>query len=321
MNIIELISSAFRGPAQARAAHRTALRRGPSIEKGIDNLRARLPVDQTDDESPIFLLSAGWRSGSTMVQRLLMSDPDLLVWGEPYDECGFLQALAGGVKAFRDHWPPADYFYEGQAPSELTGDWIANLFPSLVDLRRAHRAFFDTLFAYPARAAGAVRWGLKEVRLTAAHAQYLQWIYPRARFLLLYRNPLEAYRSYAAYGRSWYDIFPERPVFTPWAFGTHWRTLMEGYLAEAQALDALLLRYEDLIADHAIVDRINAYLGTRCDPAILRHKVGGAEKAVCGPTVSYLERRLLQTATAPLATQLGYRGSVSSFRTATARMP
>jgi len=82
---------------------------------------------------------------------------------------------------------------------------------------------------------------------------------------------------------------------------------MEGYLAEAQALDALLLRYEDLIADHSIVDRINGYLGTRCDPSILRRKVGGAEKAARSPTVTYLERRLLQTATAPLAAQLDYR--------------
>ena len=58
------------------------------------------PADPADD-APIFLLSAGWRSGSTMLQRLLMSDPGVLIWGEPYDECGLVQALAGCAKAFR----------------------------------------------------------------------------------------------------------------------------------------------------------------------------------------------------------------------------
>src|SRR5215470_16856110 len=34
-----------------------------------------------ESESPIFLLSIGWRSGSTLLQRDLVTDPRLLLWG------------------------------------------------------------------------------------------------------------------------------------------------------------------------------------------------------------------------------------------------
>jgi hypothetical protein len=35
------------------------------------------------------------------------------------------------TRAFRPDWPPADYFYDGTPPHELSGNWIANLFPAL----------------------------------------------------------------------------------------------------------------------------------------------------------------------------------------------
>ncbi|MFU2485943.1 sulfotransferase [Thauera sp. WH-1] len=306
MKLIDDLITAFKGPAQARAAHRQALLRQPSVARGVEILRAHTQADEDDTESPIFLLSAGWRSGSTMLQRLIMSDSRVLIWGEPYDECGTIQALAAGMKAFREGWPPSDYFYDGSAPQDLSGEWIANLFPGLQDLRRAHRAFFDTLFAEPARRAGAERWGIKEVRLTAEHAHYLKWLYPKARFLLLYRNPLEAYRSYARYGRSWYDVFPDRPVFTPSHFGAHWSELMRGYLQEAEHLDALLVRYEDLIGKQPPLEALNAYLCTEVDRSVLTNKVGSSELGGAKVVINALERSLLRRHVKTISDQLGY---------------
>jgi hypothetical protein len=274
---------------------------------GVQQLLALCPADATHDpEAPIFLLSAGWRSGSTLLQRLIMSDSRVLIWGEPYDECGLIQALSDSMKAFRPGWPPQEYFYDGTPTNQLSGEWIANLFPSLEDWRKGQRALFDAMFAEPAKRAGAERWGIKEVRLGAEHCAYLRWLYPRARFVLLYRNPLEAYRSYCRYGRSWYDVFPDRPVFTPTAFGTHWRRLMEGYLEGAESIGAMLLRYEDLIGPKPPLAGLDAYLGVQTDHAVLAKKVGSSERGGKKVQVNALERWLLKRSVGPISARLGY---------------
>lgn len=305
--MLQYLKSALQGPAQARAAHRQALMRKPGIVSGTTQLRTLCPADDADDrEVPIFLLSAGWRSGSTLLQRLIMSDSQVLIWGEPYDECGIIQVLADSMKAFRPDWPPQEYFHDGTPPEKLTGDWIANLFPSLQDFRKGQRALFDVLFAEPAKRAGATRWGIKEVRLGAEHCAYLRWLYPKARFIFLYRNPLEAYRSYCRYGRSWYDTFPDKSMFTPTAFGQHWRRLMEGFLRDATQFDALVVCYEDLIAGRKPLGDMETHLRIHIDPSILKSKVGSSERGGEKAVVSRLEQWLLRRAVAPIAEQLGY---------------
>lgn len=155
-------------------------------------------------------MSAGWRSGSTLVQRLLCSDPNTLIWGEPFGEAVPVPRLAAMIEAFVKKAPnrAADAYDEvtRNATAPLCDLWIPNLNPGFAALRRAHRAFFDTLLMAPARARGYRRWGAKWVRLSAHHARYLKWLYPRAKFVFLVRDPLDAWRSYK--GRRWYTVNP-----------------------------------------------------------------------------------------------------------------
>ena len=46
--MLRTLSDAFRGPAQARAAHRQALRHKPSIAAGVAQLQALCPADPAD---------------------------------------------------------------------------------------------------------------------------------------------------------------------------------------------------------------------------------------------------------------------------------
>jgi hypothetical protein len=308
---IDYITSAFLGTRRARGEHAKAIASRPSILSGVSELKkvcAPAPADEV--ESPVFLLSAGWRSGSTLLQRLIMSDPRVLIWGEPFDESGVIQAMAEGVKAFRTGWPPPEYYlshHGSTKPGALADDWIANLFPAAEDLRRGHRAFFQASFAEPALRAGSPRWGIKEVRLTAEHAHYLKWLYPNARFVFLYRNPLDAYQSYCRYGRNWYDTWPDTPVFTPTAFGRHWRALTRGFLDHAGQLPALVIRYEDLVKGaQDLLQRLGRHLDIEPSASVLGSKVGSSERGGERALVSALERALLRRAVSPLARELGY---------------
>ena len=46
------------------------------------------------EKGPVFLFSAGWRSGSTLLQRLITHGGEVMMWGEPF---GALDALTRGV--------------------------------------------------------------------------------------------------------------------------------------------------------------------------------------------------------------------------------
>jgi hypothetical protein len=307
VKILTDIRKAFRGDPRTLAAHAKALQAKPGILSGVRACQASCsPAGSSDTQAPIFLFSAGWRAGSTFVQRLIMSNPGVLIWGEPYDECGLIQAMADTMKAFRPDWPPKNYFIGERPLRDLPEEWVANLFPSADEWRHGHRALYDRMFAEPARQAGAERWGIKEVRLGADHAYYLRWLYPQARFVFLYRNPLDAYSSYCRYGRSWYDTYPDKPVFTASTFGSHWRRLVDSFLQEADALDAMLVRYEDLSRNTNLIKNIEKYLDVTIDQALVSKTVGTSVKAGKKPSVGKLDRWLLRRAVGPTARRLGY---------------
>ena len=178
-----------------------------TIEDAIGVIERRWGVTSISNSgpsasSPIFVLAAGWRSGSTLVQRLISSAGTILVWGEPYEHCDLIRLLAASLTGIREQYPPDGFLAKSKLSETDTEDkqlwnrWIANLYPDPVHLLQAHRAFMIALFQTPAEKLGYPRWGLKEVRLTIEHAVYLKWLFPNARFLLLHRNPYDAYRSF-----------------------------------------------------------------------------------------------------------------------------
>lgn len=297
------------GPIRHRAAHRRTLRAIPSLPDTIERLGERAgPRDLDETTRPVFVLSAGWRSGSTLLQRLVMSDDRVLIWGEPYDRCCYVQRLAESLKALGGDWPPDRFFLsnrEETGNTDHSSEWIANLYPDFGDLRTAHRAFFDRLFVDTAAARGYERWGVKEVRLSAEHATYLKWVYPNARFLFLVRDPLAAYKSYRIF-RPWYDRWPESPVLTPGAFGRHWARIAESFVWTHAALNARLIRFEDLIGGRTDIDELSGYTDLDLDPEILNRRVTGRGRAELAE-VPAVERRLLLRAAGSVAEQLGYR--------------
>ncbi|HEX4267622.1 MAG TPA: sulfotransferase [Steroidobacteraceae bacterium] len=214
-----------------------------------------------DEERPVFVLSAGWRSGSTLLQRMIMENRrDLLMWGEPFPHCNIHDGLVNQLRAFTSQWPPSAYFLSAMKLQDPADSWVANLYPDVDDLLKAHRSFHHTLFAEPAYRAGWKSWGVKEVRFTIDHATYLRALYPNCRIILLYRNPYDAYLSYSHWNVTVFRTWPHRFVSTPYAFGRNWAELTRGYLEGHERIDALLIKYEDLDSPDA-AQRLQSYLG------------------------------------------------------------
>lgn len=256
-----------------------------------------------DPEKPVFIFSAGWRGGSTWLQRVLMAGGRRLVWGEPWNACGIVQGLRAQLAPVCATWPRDEQF----APLEvaaLSSRWVADLYPQAGDLWGAHRAFLDRLFAEPARQRGFSRWGFKEVRLGIEDALYLQWVYPAARFLFLVRNPFDAWRSYRAW-RNCFVTWPGDLVDTPGRFGRMWRELAADFISGHVGLRALLVYYESL--NHAdTLNRIREFLDESIiEPGALARQRGAPGQAGWIPRI---DRFLLGRAVNPLARKLGYSG-------------
>jgi hypothetical protein len=214
----------------------------------------------TSSERPVFVLAAGWRSGSTLLQRMLM--PECFVWGEPYGHACMLQSLADPLRCITEDWPDEEDGVRGRQ-----GDGVTIRAPKVAALLEAHRAFFETLFAKPAREANADRWGFNEVRLSADYAHYLKLLYPNCKLLFQIRNPYDAYRSWAARrnaGWKWYYRWPDQPL-TARLFGRLWTELAASFVDQADALGALVVRYEDLKVGQ--YDPIESYLGFKLNRA------------------------------------------------------
>ena len=163
----------------------------PSIEILTNNWNVSF---ERDDDDPIFVFSSSWRSGSTLLQRLICSDNNILLWGEPYHHCQTIPRLSESLRAFNPSWP--DKLYIASNNIEPESQWIANLFPSPQNLASSHKALLDLLLKNPARDRGYNRRGLKEVRLDGDHAIYLRFLYPNAKFIFLIRSVYDAFNSY-----------------------------------------------------------------------------------------------------------------------------
>lgn len=308
---IELLIEAFRGTRSARNSHRQSLRLPITIESGLAAIQARWPdLHSPNVSEPVFILSAGWRSGSTFLQRWVMTEKNTMLWGEPYRHAGLIESLARPMAAFTDTWPDDKFFIDRHDRDEdLSRTWVANLYPGMEALMNAHIGYLEKLFKEPALARGRNRWGLKAVTLDIAHACYLKWLFPKAKFLFIYRNPYDAYASYRSW-RDWYKSWPAEPVFTASRYGALWRELSSDFVENYGKVGGLLLRYEEL-SGRTTKMRLEEYLGFRMPEAASLARIPDTSAELASAQhqshwVPKLEVFLLKRQVEPLSLRLGY---------------
>ena len=263
-------------------------------------------------KGPIFLFSAGWRSGSTLVQRLLSSTGEVMMWGEPFgaldklrdaDQCLALAAatptkvslnseLAGsGAKQFQE------FVSSGCDPAKT---WIANVAPPEASVKHAFAELFTGLYGVESSRLGYSRWGIKEVRSDAEVARWLYSIFPNSKFVFLIRDPRDTILSIKR--RNW--LGRKSGFATALYFARHWSALASSFLS---ADFGYLLRYEDLIADpEAELSKLGRYLSM---PNLNPEFIGKSRidwSQMNSESLSFLDTIIINQVTASVRKRLNY---------------
>jgi hypothetical protein len=203
-----------------------------------------------------------------MLQRLVTSGREVLVWGE---SGGGLNHVLESLRLFERSLRPSSHpkgggggalQYERFVASGGRGDlWVANMNPRPQHILDTYRTMFDKLYGAPARELGFGRWGVKEVRGTAVCTRLLRLLFPDARFVFLIRNPLACLRSIKQRHYLFSDNWGARVETDQLLhFARNWAKLATIYAKDKSGLH---LRYEDLTTGGASLGAIADFLEVR----------------------------------------------------------
>jgi glycosyltransferase involved in cell wall biosynthesis len=223
------------------------------------------------EDRPVFLLGCAYRCGSTFLQRLLSSSPNLFIWGENMGLSDVLAEVIDREAAWR--W---ETYQTGQWKNfEQKGlhTWIANLQPRgfPANLRHALRGFYLDYYREATRQLGRERWGFKEVHHGARAARFLLDLFPAGRVVFVLRNPVDVLASVAT--TSWYD-----QVGRAARVAKLWRDNTASILAHGDPR-ILVVRYEKFVAQPLVeLNRIAGHVAIgvdRFDAGQIQNKVRG----------------------------------------------
>ncbi|MDX9785219.1 MAG: sulfotransferase [Desulfobacterales bacterium] len=219
------------------------------------------------DRSPVFLFCSGHRSGSTLLQRILIESGEIMVWGETGGALdylflaseGYRQMLGAGGDRFRfgfggnGNQQRESFLAAGENRAHL---WIPCINPPQQTIMRGFRRFIDELYAQSTTDLGYQRWGVKKVRSGLETALFMRTLFPEARFIFLVRNPVACMLSIKRH--KWMDHPTDRKALD--IYIAQW-IKTAGSFKDADF--GFHIRYEDLVADTQKRSALFDYLGIR----------------------------------------------------------
>jgi len=148
-------------------------------------------------ESPLFLLGY-FRSGTTLLQRILNTFDDICLWGEhnailepvaeSYQQCLQSKHLSLGK-------PEKGNAHEAVMRLRNPALWAADInWLCTEDVRAGYRNFLEHLF----NPLNSRYWGFKEIRYGINDLKvldFLKELYPNARFIFIFREPVHCIQS------------------------------------------------------------------------------------------------------------------------------
>ena len=210
----------------------------------LDEAHLGGPGAISEGRGPLLVLGAGQRSGTTLLQRLLSSHPDVHIWGEAAGQLGWMLAAVEQMRFWTESvgGEGRQEFAEGGYQS-----FIANLTPESSRIDDAMRRFVEVLYADSALDLGRKVWGFKEVRYGLPEAQAIQRLFPEARVIHVVRDPRDILRSLDVWERNHIAWPRSETAITV----SNWLRVTGSFLGAGpdSALPVLRLRYEDIVQD------------------------------------------------------------------------
>ena len=210
-------------------------------------------------DQPIFVLASGQRCGTTLIQRLLNSNPDILIWGEQH---GYLNGFLREYRALLE-WESEYSHHRKTFLQNGYDNFVPNMLPEDIDLRKAAIVHITALFGESASILGRSIWGFKEVRYDAQMALFLFRCFPKARFIFLTRNIIDCFislkhweNSPGSWNRTWTEIFIE-----------DWKRINASFLNVSNRIPQLMrVRYEDMVKNpKEFIEKLSSFLSISPD--------------------------------------------------------
>ena len=236
---------------RAKAARRRQVGYQPARDEALfAAARATVgaPAAKASDASPIFIVGMP-RTGTTLVDRILSSHPDVVSVGERTDFALILKRMSGT--------PSALVLDEATLAAASDG----------LDLAEAGRRYLEAM----APLAGGPR-SLDKMPLNVIYAGLIHRALPNARIVCLRRHPMDAALS------NYRQLFATRFPYYDYALGLEdaarytvgFERLAEHWAASLPADRYLNFSYEGLVADQeGQTRRLLAHCGLTWDPACL----------------------------------------------------
>lgn len=322
-NLVSRLKRRLPAPMDWPIPARRALRivRRPSARRALTHAGNIPPLPENALDSayekpalpPVFVVSAGWRSGSTALQRLIISGGDAFIFGEPFANSRLIPRLERIVTSSTVLDNRDDYVINDvDIDAHLAKSWIARVNPHASELMWGVRNLLEATYWRPLQKTSFRTWGAKEVALTPKQLRLLLTAFPDATFLCIIRNPEAAYRSFRNFVVGGVDPRSRYRgefswVINPIGFGRIWSDMARTFRAIRTLPNVHVYRYEDINNDTGFPDRLGEALGMTLDNQVWATRLGSSARAHDDSLPYRAERILLRRATSSERQEWGYR--------------
>ncbi len=229
-------------------------------------------MSQPSYQSPIIVVGPTTRCGTTLLQRLLNSTREIIIYGENFYMLQNVPQTIGGLHRHvetKQRIIKTTMHMLRNTNEDFEG---SNLFPDMEEYLQAVRGSFHLLMRFYDQYSQKMdfpRWGLKHQVFGVRGFQFLQKLLPEARYVMIYRDLYPVTKSAKA---RWPSDYPDLDAYSQ--FGARWQRHIRE-MQSARAKHQLLFKYEDFIANPGPhIDRLESFIGTdQIDRSVMDRKI------------------------------------------------